>query len=131
MEKDRTSTIIIFFINGINSLLGWNAVLVSLDYFADSFVGYNIYSFLPVPCFIGYMIVGATFHVLSNSFRYATMIMVGNSIVSAALLCLLLVPLILDQTVFGFVLLLLCSLAIGIGVNLSNLVFYAMINYLS
>jgi hypothetical protein len=62
MEKDTTKTIIIFTINGINSLLGWNAVLAALDYFQGCFPDYNIYSFLPIPLFLGYLIVGSTYH---------------------------------------------------------------------
>ena len=37
MEADTSKTILIFLINGINSLLGWNAVLAALDYFQAAF----------------------------------------------------------------------------------------------
>ena len=131
MEKDKGSTILIFFINGINSLLGWNAVLAALDYFASSFKDFNVYSFMPVPVFIGYIITGSSFHVLSNQFRYITLIIFGNMVVNFSLVCLLIVSLTLDQTTAGFALILLCSLFIGMGANISQLCFFAMINYLS
>jgi len=37
MEENADNTVLIFTINGINSLLGWNAVLAALDYFNASF----------------------------------------------------------------------------------------------
>lgn len=131
MEQDTTKTIIIFFINGINSLLGWNAVLAALDYFHDAFPAYNIYSFLPIPVFIGYIVVGSTFHILSNKLKYVTLITIGNIGINIALLAILIVSIVLKETAAGFVLLLLCAFMIGICSNLSQLSFFAMINYLS
>ena len=130
-HPDRTSTVVIFFINGINSLLGWNAVLAAFDYFASSFTQYNIYSFLPVPLFVGYLVVGTTYHFLSNRFQYKSIIVIGNTIVSISLVLILIVAISLSQEALGFVLLLICSFFIGIGGNLSQLTFFAMINYLS
>lgn len=121
----------IFTLNGINSLLGWNAVLAALDYFHFKFPDYNIYSFLPIPLFVGYIIVGLSFHELSNKFKYVNMIIVGNMMVNIALAGMLVVSIILDQTLLGFILLLLCSFIIGIGGNINEVVMYAMINYLS
>jgi hypothetical protein len=89
MEENQTKIIVIFTINGINSLLGWNAVLASLDYFAAAFSDFNIYSFLPVPLFAGYLTVGSTYHILSNRFAYSGLIKWGNSIVSLAMLGML------------------------------------------
>jgi hypothetical protein len=43
-------------------LLGWNAVLAALDFFANSFKDYNVYSFMPVPVFAGYLCVAFAFH---------------------------------------------------------------------
>lgn len=121
----------IFTLNGINSLLGWNAVLAALDYFAYKFEGYNIYSFLPIPLFMGYIIIGLTFHELSNKFKYVNLIIVGNMLVNLALTGMLVISIGLDQTEVGFMLLLACSFIIGIGSNINEVVMYAMINYLS
>jgi hypothetical protein len=91
MEKEKTSTVVIFFINGVNALLGWNAVLAAFDFFAKSFAEYNIYSFLPVPLFAGYLTVGFSYHYISNHFKYVNLIITGNLIVNASLLAILLV----------------------------------------
>lgn len=131
MEKDTGKTVLIFTVNGINSLLGWNAVLAALDYFAGAFPAYNIYSFLPIPVFIGYILVGGTYHILSNKYKYVQLITVGNIGINIALAAILLVSIILKETAIGFVLLLLSALMIGICANLSQLTFFAMINYLS
>ena len=122
---------LIFFINGINSLLGWNAVLAALDYFADRFKDYNIYSFLSVPLFIGYLTIGLSFHMISNKWKYSTIIILGNSIVDVALVMLFLVSVLFENTLIGFILLELCAFFIGCGANMSQLTFFAMINYLS
>lgn len=122
---------IIFFINGVNALIGWNAVLAALDYFADSFADYNVYSFLPVPLFAGYMLVGSLYHSISNKFQYKNIIIVGNTIIFFSLIAILLVSIIFDQTSAGYILLMVSAFFLGIGGNLSQLSFFAMINYLS
>lgn len=129
--QDTNSTILIFLINGINSLLGWNAVLAALDYFQDVFKDYNIYSFLPIPVFIGYIIVGSTYHILSNKFKYLHLITAGNMGINISLISILLVSTLLPGEPAGFILLLFCAFLIGISSNLSQLSFFAMINYLS
>jgi hypothetical protein len=87
----------IFLINGINSVLGWNAVLAASDYFKDSFLDYNIYSFLPIPLYAGNLTVGFTYHMLSNKFKYVNLIIVGNTIVSVALAAIITVALTMKQ----------------------------------
>jgi len=52
-------------------------------------------------------------------------------IVNLGLLALLLVALLLPQTLIGFTLVLILCYFVGLGMNLSQLTFYAMINYLS
>lgn len=131
MHKDTPKTIAIFTLNGVNSLLGWNAVLASLDYFQASFSDYNIYSFLPIPLFIGYLLVGSSYHLLSNKFKYVHLIITGNLTVNLSLAAIFLVSIGLDQTLIGFMALLLCAFFIGVGSNISQLTFFAMINYLS
>ena len=93
MEKDTTLTIVIFTINGINSLLGWNAVLAALDFFQSKFLDYNIYSFLPVPLFVGYLVVGSTYHELSNRLKYSTLIIIGNTGITLSLVMILIISL--------------------------------------
>lgn len=59
------------------------------------------------------------------------MITVGNIGINFALLAILIVSIVLKQSAGGFVLLLLCAFLIGVSANLSQLSFFAMINYLS
>ena len=122
---------IIFLVNGINALIGWNTVLAAFDFFANAFPDHNVYSFLPVPLFVAYIIIGVLYHSISNKFKYVFLIICGNLIVNVALVCILLVSIILDHSYIGFVLLLACAFLIGIGGNISQLTFFAMINYLS
>jgi hypothetical protein len=131
MEPDTPETILIFTINGINSLLGWNTVLAGLDYFQAAFSSYNVYSFLPIPVFVGYILTGSTYHLLSNKYKYITLIITGNIGVNIALAAILIVSIVLKQTAIGFIILLFCALLIGVSANLSQLTFFAMINYLS
>jgi hypothetical protein len=97
MDNNTSYTVTVFLINGINSVLGWNAVLAALDYFNKCFVGYNIYSFLPIPLFAGNLTVGFTYHMLSNKFKYVNLIIVGNTIVSFALAAIITVALTMQQ----------------------------------
>jgi hypothetical protein len=131
MEPDTSKTILIFLINGINSLLGWNAVLAALDYFQAVFSQYNIYTYLPIPVFVGYITIGSTYHILSNKLTYITLITIGNIGINIALLAILIVSIVLKETAVGFVFLLLSAFLIGVSANLSQLSFFAMINYLS
>ena len=128
---DKKSTVLIFFVNGINSLLGWNAVLAALDYFAQRFKDFNIYSFLSIPLFVGYLLVGLSYHMISNKMKYASIILMGNMIINISLLGLFLVSVVFENETIGFVLLLICSLFLGLGGNVSQLTYFAMINYLS
>ena len=82
---DKNSTVLIFFVNGINSLLGWNAVLAALDYFAQRFKDFNIYSFLPIPLFVGYLIIGLSYHMISNKIKYSNIILIGNMVINISL----------------------------------------------
>lgn len=131
MLKEHRTTELIFFFNGVESLLGWNAVITAFDFFGNSFTEYNVYSLLPVPVVAAELLISLCFHKTSNRFKYITHIICGNIIINICLVLLLLVSLLLKQTLIGFVLLLLISFFIGIGTNLTQLTFFAMINYLS
>lgn len=84
-----------------------------------------------MPLFAGYLTIGFTYHILSNKFKYISMIIAGNTIINISLTAILFVSLTMKQEAAGFVLLLLSSYFIGIGANLSQITFFAMINYLS
>ena len=95
MRWDNESTTWMFFLNGINCILGWTAVLVSLDFFAQSFPAYNVCSYIALPLFSGYLLVAFLYHWISTRFRYVSLIVTGNTTVSVGLLALLLVSLLL------------------------------------
>ena len=69
MRWDNESTTWMFFLNGINCILGWTAVLVSLDFFAQSFPAYNVCSYIALPLFSGYLLVAFLYHWISTRFR--------------------------------------------------------------
>lgn len=52
----------IFFMNGITILVGWNAVLTSLDYFSTVYTTHNVYLFFPIPIFAAYGFTAITYH---------------------------------------------------------------------
>lgn len=96
MEKSSVSTGLLFTMNGMNAVLGWNAVLAALDYFQDSFQSFNIYSFLPVPVFAGYMTVGINYRRLSKRFNYMSILTFGSITITVTLAAILLVSLLFN-----------------------------------
>lgn len=106
-------------------------MLAALDYFQAHFSQYNVFSFLPIPLFVAYMIVGIVFHSISNKFQYVNLIIVGNIIVNLSLAGMLLTTIYLEQSEAGFAILLAYSFCLGIGSNVNEITIYAMINYLS
>ena len=115
----------------MNSILGWNAVLSTLDYFKVKFADFNVYSFLPIPVFVGYIVIGMLFHSISSRFKYVNLIIFGNLLIDLGMISLLLTSIFFSQTTEGFALLLFSALIIGIGANINEITLYAMINYLS
>lgn len=115
----------------MNSVLGWNAVLAALDYFKTKFTDFNVYSYLPIPVFVGYIIIGMLFHSMSSRFKYVTLIVFGNLLIDFGMVGLLVTSIFFSQTTEGFYLLLFFALVIGIGANINEITIYAMINYLS
>jgi len=106
-------------------------VLAGLDFFQESFADYDIYSYLSPPLFLGYVIVGLSYHVLSNRFHYIQLIKFGNIGTSLVLVCMMLTALFLDQSTLGYSLLLIEAFLLGLSANMSQLTFFAMINYFS
>ena len=77
------------------------------------------------------MFIGLTYRFISNKWKYISIIITGNAIIILALVLTFLVSVVLENSIFGFILLLFCCFLIGVGSNLSQLTFMAMINYLS
>lgn len=91
------STVIVFFCNGVASLLGWNAILNSLDYLASAYPENNVYSLIPIPVFVGYLLVALSYHEISKRMKYVTMIVVGIVVVNISLIALLVCSIVLKK----------------------------------
>lgn len=108
-------------------------MLTSLDYFAFVYDKHDIYSFFPLPLFLGYVTVGLTYHMLSLRFKYLDLIVCGNIVTCICLAILLLASIIFkgENQDTGFAISMAVCYVMGVGSNLSQLTFFAMINYLS
>jgi equilibrative nucleoside transporter 1/2/3 len=125
-------TSLLFLINGISSLLAWNAVLSSLDYFAYVYADYSVYTLFTPPLFVGYFIICLLYQKLSLKFSYRVLIIFGITVANVALVLLLLLALTCKESqAFGFYMSLICNFTLGVGANCSQLSFFSMINYLS
>lgn len=131
MDLDTTSVKLLFSINGMNVILGWNVVLAALDYFQDAFPDFSVYSILALPVFVGYMVIGISYHSLSNKFKHLSLLTFGTIGINLGLACILLVSLLLRNTALGFGLLLCSALCIGMSSNVFELTILSMVNYLS
>lgn len=125
-------TDILFLINGVASLLGYNALLTSLDYFDFVYKGYAVFSlFLPF-VFLGYVVIVLSYKWLSYKFSYSKLVTTGIILCNISLLMFLLLSLTCrDAKGFGFGMSLIACFLLGVGSNLYQLTFFAEINYLS
>ena len=102
-----------------------------MDYYGYVYDPYNIPLWFPVPLFVGYLTIAVLFNWLSKVRSYKFLVTAGISIVNISLFLLLLFSIFFrDSTKLGFGLSLLLCFCIGIGSNLAQLSFLAMINYL-
>ena len=122
----------LFLINGIASLLGYNALLTSLDYFNYVYKGYDVYSLFLPPVFAGYVLIVLSFRWLSYKFSYTKLVTTGFILCNIALAAFLLLSLTTkDAKGFGFGMSLVACFILGLGSNLYQMTFYSEINYLS
>jgi hypothetical protein len=120
-----------FLLNGISSLLSWNAVLAAFDYFGGVYPKFSVSNYFPIPLFVAYLIVGVLFHRLQYRFSYRTMIIMGLLLTNLSIILMLGVSILWPESVIGFVLCMAMCFVGGLGGNLAQLSFYAIINYLS
>ena len=85
----------LFLINGISSLLGYNALLTSLDYFDFVYDGYDVHSLFLPPVFLGYVVVVLSLRWISKKYTYKALVTFG--IVSCNFLLFILLVLSLTQ----------------------------------
>lgn len=122
----------LFLINGIASLLGYNALLTSLDYFNWVYKGYDVYSLFLPPVFVGYVLVVLSYRWLSYKFTYKQLVTWGIILCNLSLVAFLLFSLTCrDAKGFGFAMSIISCFLLGTGSNLYQLTFFAEINYLS
>lgn len=125
-------TDILFLINGVAALLGYNALLTSLDYFNFVYKGYDVYTLFLPPVFLGYVIIVLSYKWLSYKFSYTQLVTTGIILCNISLMMFLLLSLTCrDAKGFGFGMSIIACLLLGIGSNLYQLTFFAEINYLS
>lgn len=55
-----------FFFLGVSSLVGWNAILIGLDYFTKKFPDYNYSFYVSIPMFIATNLINLIIHYLSR-----------------------------------------------------------------
>lgn len=116
----------LFLINGIASLLGYNALLTSLDYFNYVYDGYDVYSLTLPPVFVGYVAVVISYRWISNKFTYKALVTSGILLCNFALILMLILSLTCKNAKsFGFIMTLIGCMLIGAGANLYQLTFFA------
>lgn len=120
----------IFFLNGITSLLGWNAALGALDYFSYVWEGFNVYLYFPVPVFIAYAVTGISFRWITTRFSYTNIVKTGVIGLNIMLTLLVLISIIFKNSInLGFALTLVTGFFLGFFNNFVQLSFFGMINY--
>lgn len=122
----------LFLINGIASLLGYNALLTSMDFFNSVYKGYDVFSLFLPPVFLGYVLTVLSYRWISYKFEYKKIVTVGIMLCNISLIMFLILSLTCkDAKGFGFGMSLFFCFILGVGSNLYQLTFYAEINYLS
>lgn len=130
MEIDQITTVT-FFLNGITSLLGWNVILTSFDYFAVAFPNYQVATYFPIPLFVAYVIIAMMFNKLQKNISYKKLIVSGIAVTNTALVLMFVISVLMKETLAGFIIeMILCGI-VGVGSNLTQLSFFAILNYLS
>ena len=117
-------------LNGITSLLAWNTVLSSFDYYSYVYKSYNVVLWFPTPLFFAYMVAGILYNWVSKKKSYRFLISIGISMTNACIALLFIVSLIIEDKDLGFGISLFLCFLIGLSANSAQLSFFAMINYL-
>ena len=66
-----------FFFLGLSSLIGWNAILIGLDYFTRKFPDYDYSFYVSIPMFIATNFINIIIHYLSRFMGMKSRIIVG------------------------------------------------------
>ena len=120
-----------FLFNGISSLLGWNAVLATFDFYAAQYPDDNVYLWFPIPLFLMYVVTGLFWKEICKRVSYKYLILVGLIVINIIMVLLPLIAYYKGNSQLGYILcLMLCGL-IGIFNNIAQLSFFALINFMS
>ncbi|KAL4437729.1 hypothetical protein ABPG74_012404 [Tetrahymena malaccensis] len=98
---------------GVSGVLGWNAVLTSLQYFDDQFQNYDISFLLPIPQLFANFFFGAILPQL-RKYIHVKVCVIGSMI--GMIVCLAALPLItyfMSQSQMGFIFVLILSFLLG------------------
>ncbi|CAD8142943.1 unnamed protein product [Paramecium octaurelia] len=118
-KKSQVFQKIFFFILGVSSLSGWNAILTGLSYFADQFEGRNVYFILPIPNFISLCLIGLFLPRISSMLSMFVRV-VWSLIILCILLILLPIIALLMHNSLGFWLCLTIIFIMGIFSSLQQ-----------
>mmetsp|Transcript_49304 Transcript_49304/g.56795 ORF Transcript_49304/g.56795 Transcript_49304/m.56795 type:complete len:427 (-) Transcript_49304:177-1457(-) len=121
-EYDKFA-VLYFYLQGIGSLLGWNAVLTAYDFFAVQYPDYNVYKLFSIPKFSANLVVCPLMLFISSKFSLNQRISGGLYLIGVALLVLPAVAEIMTNTVgFAIVMILLFILGGLNGISCSSVV---------
>lgn len=120
-----------FLINGISSLLGWNAVLATFDFYAAQYPEGNVYLWFPIPLFLMYVVVGLLWKEIHKRISYKLLIFIGLFVINIIMVLLPLVAYYMGNSQAGYAICLILCGMIGIFNNIAQLSFFALINFMS
>ncbi|KAL4474440.1 hypothetical protein ABPG72_007839 [Tetrahymena utriculariae] len=109
-----------FVLQGIISLLGYNAILGSLDYFAQNFSDYNIYFYLPLPPMITFNLVSLAMPFIAQKILFPLRISICIFGMVVILVMLPIATNYLSQTAGGFAVIMILSLIWGVFGQIFN-----------
>ena len=120
----------LFLLNGILVLLGWNVILVALDYFQYVLKDFNVYLYFPIPYFVACALVPLAFNWLSKNFKYKMLVLVGiiaMTIFEAIMFCTAIF--FSSNQLLAFIICMILSFCVGISSYTIQLSFSGMMNY--
>ena len=121
----------IFLINGLVSLLGWNAVLATFDYYSSRYPSQDVYVWFPIPLFLMYVVSGLFWKEIYQRISYKNLIMIGLIALNLIMVLLPMVAYIMKDNNLGYGLCLLLCGMIGFFSNIAQLSCLAVINFMS
>lgn len=120
-----------FLFNGVSALLGWTSVMSAFDYFQVTYPTISVSNYFPIPMFVAFLLVGLVFHRLQQHYSYSFMILFGLVLTNLTLVGMLLASIYLPTSSLGLTVCLVMCFLNGVAGNLTQLSFFAIINYMS